>query len=332
LNAAAGTVALEPVRIGFVGVGHMGNPMAANLLAAGHSLTVCDLVASAAASLVDEGAAWADSPAEVARASEVVFLSLPTPADVELVVSGDDGVLVGASPGAVLVDLSTNSPAVVRSLAEIAAASNVAFLDAPVSGGVGGARRATLAVMVGGEAEVFERVRPLFEVIGANVFHVGVVGSGNVAKLINNALFFIGMLGTAEALVLGTKAGVDPLVLRDIVKAGSGGSFAWDVGTRAILRDRLGLAFPTSLAAKDIGLAVALAEEFDVPSPMAALARQLIDGYCDQGLGGEDLMATVKVLEERAGVVVRGREQPQPSPADGSSGRPSDQRRSASKG
>jgi 3-hydroxyisobutyrate dehydrogenase-like beta-hydroxyacid dehydrogenase len=161
--------------------------------------------------------------------------------------------------------------------------------------------------MVGGDADCFEQHRPLFEAIGANVFRVGPVGAGNVAKLINNMLAFIGMMGTVEALVLGAKAGVDPLVLRDIVKAGSGNSFVWESGTRAILRDRLAPTFTTSLAAKDIGLAMDLAAEMGVEVPMGQRAKDLILGYRDGGFAQEDVLATVKAVEEQAGIVVRGR-------------------------
>jgi len=295
------------MRVGFVGTGNMGNPMAANLLKAGHRLTVCDVRREAAANLIDGGASWAASAAAVARASEVTLLSLPTPHDVEAVVTGADGVLAGATAGSTIVDLSTNSPTVVRRLAAEAKKREVAFLDAPVSGGVVGARRGTLAVMVGGDAETFEKHRALLGSIGDKLFHVGDVGAGNIAKLINNMLAFIGMIGTVEALVLAAKAGIDPVVLRDVVKGGSGASMVWDFGSRAILKDRLAPTFTTTLAAKDIGLLTELARELDVPAPMAEWVEEILVGYRDGGFATEDVFATVKSLEERAGVVVRGR-------------------------
>ncbi|HVM52119.1 MAG TPA: NAD(P)-dependent oxidoreductase, partial [Acidimicrobiales bacterium] len=185
-------------QVGFVGVGTMGNPMAANLLAAGHRLTVHDVRAESAANLLDAGAAWADSARAVADASDVTFLSLPNPADVTEVVTGAAGVLAGAAAGTTIVDLSTNAPEVVRALAASAAERGVGFLDAPVSGGVGGARKGSLAVMVGGDADAYAAQLPLLEVIGDRVFHVGDVGAGNVVKLLNNMLFFVGLLGTVE--------------------------------------------------------------------------------------------------------------------------------------
>ncbi|MDH4145255.1 MAG: NAD(P)-dependent oxidoreductase [Acidimicrobiia bacterium] len=294
------------MNVGFIGLGNMGNPMAANVLAKGNQLTVFDLRRESADNLVAEGAAWADGPAAAAAAGEVVMMSLPKPPDVEAVVAGPGGVFEGVAPGSVIVDLSTNSPEVVKKLAAMAAERGVGFLDAPVSGGVVGARKGTLAVMVGGDAAQYDRCKPLFDAIGANVFHVGDVGAGNVAKLVNNMLAFISMMGTTEALILGTKAGVDPVVLRDIVAAGSGNSFVWGGGTRAILRDRLRPTFTTTLASKDIGLATELASQLNVPVPMGTRAQELLVGYRDNGFADEDVLATVKALEEQAGFTVRG--------------------------
>jgi 3-hydroxyisobutyrate dehydrogenase-like beta-hydroxyacid dehydrogenase len=292
--------------VGFVGLGHMGGPMATNVLAAGHRLAVCDVRREAGEPLEEAGATWAATPAEAARGAEAVLLSLPMPADVEEVVTGPGGVLAGAAPGTTVVDLSTNDPLVSRRLAERAAGAGLGFLDAPVSGGVRGARKGTLAVMVGGDAALFERVRPVLDAIGANVFHVGDVGAGGVVKLINNMLAFVNMLAVTEGLVLGAKAGVDPKVLRDIVQAGSGGSFMWESGTSAILRDRLAPSFTVNLASKDIGLAVGLAAELGVPVPMGEHARHRIEHYRATGFAEEDILASVRAIEEQAGVVVRG--------------------------
>jgi 2-hydroxymethylglutarate dehydrogenase len=160
--------------------------------------------------------------------------------------------------------------------------------------------------MVGGEAEVFEQFKPAFDAIGANVFHVGPIGAGNVAKLVNNQLAFISMMGLTEALVLGAKAGIDPMVLRDVVRAGSGNSFVWDGGARAILRDRLAPSFNLNLATKDIGLAQDLANAIGVPTPMGKRAQELLVGYRDNGYALEDVLATVKAIEEQADYQVRG--------------------------
>ena len=295
-----------PAKIGFIGIGNMGGPMAANLAKPGRSMTVHDVRREAAADLLAAGAAWAATPAEVARASEVVFLSLPGPREGEAVVEGADGVFAGLAAGSAIVDLSTNSPTVVRRLAEEATKRSLGFLDAPVSGGIRGARKGTLAVMVGGDTGTFVRHRPLFESIGDKVFHVGDVGTGNVAKLVNNTLCFLNMLGTAEALVLGAKAGIDLGMLREVVKAGSGASLMWDWGSRAILDGRLPPTFTTTLAAKDIDLATTLAAELGVPFSLGDRVKELLVAYRDGGFATEDVLATVKSVEERAGIVVRG--------------------------
>jgi 3-hydroxyisobutyrate dehydrogenase-like beta-hydroxyacid dehydrogenase len=202
--------------------------------------------------------------------------------------------------------MSTNSPTVVRSLAAKAKAKGVAFLDAPVSGGVRGARNATLAIMIGGDKSVYEKYETVLKAIGTNIFHCGDVGAGNVVKLVNNMLAFIHMMGAAEAIVLGARAGVDPNVLWQAVKASSGASFVWESGTRAVLRDRLSPTFTIDLASKDMGLATALAKEFGVPLKMASAAEELIRHYQVTGYAQEDVLATVKELEKQTGTVVRG--------------------------
>lgn len=294
------------MKVGFVGVGNMGNPMAANLQKAGHALRVHDIKREAAQNLLDAGATWVNSPKEAASGVDYVFLSLPMPADVERVVLSEDGILTAMKSGGIIVDMSTNSPTVVRSLAEKTKAKGVAFIDAPVSGGVRGARNASLAIMAGGDKASYDKCEPLLKAMGANVFYCGDIGAGNVVKLVNNMLAFIQMMGAAEAVVLGKKAGVDPNILWQAVKASSGGSFVWESGTRAILRDKLAPTFTIDLASKDISLATKLAEEFGVPLTMGKAAEGLIRGYQTGGYAKEDVLATVKELEKQAGVTVRG--------------------------
>lgn len=294
------------MKVGFIGVGNMGNPMAANLQKAGHALQVHDIKREAAQNLLDAGATWVNSPKEAATDVDYVFLSLPMPADVERVVLSENGVLTAMKSGGIIVDMSTNSPTTVRGLAEKTKAKGVTFIDAPVSGGVRGARNATLAIMAGGDKAAYDKCEPLLKAMGANVFYCGDIGAGNVVKLVNNMLAFIHMMGAAEAVVLGKKAGVDPNVLWQAVKASSGGSFVWDSGTRAILRDKLAPTFTIDLASKDISLATKLAEEFGVPLTMGKAAEGLIRGYQTGGYAKEDVLATVKELEKQAGVTVRG--------------------------
>jgi 3-hydroxyisobutyrate dehydrogenase len=294
------------MKLGFIGVGNMGNPMAMNLIKAGHALQVFDVKREAAANLIEAGATWAGSPKDAATGVEAILLSLPMPADVERVVLADNGVLAGTQSGRTIIDMSTNSPTVVRSLAEKTQAKGVNFLDAPVSGGVRGARNATLAIMVGGDKAVYDQYEAVLKAMGANVFHCGAIGAGNVVKLVNNMLAFIHMMGAAEAVVLGTKAGVDPNILWQAVKASSGGSFVWESGTRAILRDRLAPTFTIDLASKDIGLAANLAKEIGVPLKMGLAAEELIRHYQATGYAKEDVLATIKELEKQTGTTVRG--------------------------
>jgi 2-hydroxymethylglutarate dehydrogenase len=294
------------MKFAFIGVGNMGNLMAMNLMKAGHSLQVHDIRREATKNLEGAGAAWADSPKDAATGVDAALLSLPMPADVESVVLGDNGLLASMQSGRTIIDMSTNSPTVVRSLAAKAQTKGVTFLDAPVSGGVRGARNATLAIMVGGDKTVYEQYEPVLKAIGTNVFHCGDIGAGNVVKLVNNMLAFVQMMGAAEAIVLGASAGVDPNVLWQAVKASSGASFVWEFGTRAILRDRLAPTFTIDLASKDMSLATALARECGVPLKMAAAAEELIRHYQMTGYAKEDVLATVKELEKQTDTVVRG--------------------------
>lgn len=294
------------MRLGFIGVGNMGGPMAGHVVAAGHDVGVFDLRAESVDPLAEAGARRADSPADAADGAEAVFLSLPMPSDVDGIVTGPGGLFETMSSGTAIIDLSTSSPTLSRELAEKGKELGISFLDAPVSGGVYGARKGTLAVMVGGPEDVFETYKPVLETFGAKVVLCGDVGAGNVVKVVNNMLAFINMMGITEALLLGAKAGVDPVILREAVQASSGASFVWDSGTRAILRDRLAPSFTNTLASKDIGLAVDLADELDVPVPMGRHTMGLLTGYRDNGFADEDVLATVKALEEQADFIVRG--------------------------
>ncbi|MDG2113873.1 MAG: NAD(P)-dependent oxidoreductase [Actinomycetota bacterium] len=294
------------MQLGFIGVGNMGGPIAGHVIGAGHDVRVFDLRSESVDPLVEQGAQRATSPADAASGAEAVFLSLPKPSDVEEVVAGEGGLFEALGTGTAILDLTTSSPTVSRKLAEQGNELGITFLDAPISGGVYGARKGTLAVMVGGPEDVFETYRPVMETFGAKVVRCGDVGAGNVVKVVNNMLAFVNMMGVTEALLLGAKAGVDPVVLREAVQASSGASFVWDSGTRAILRDRLAPSFTNTLACKDIGIAVDLAHELDVPVPMGEQTLGLLTGYRDNGYADEDILATVRALEERADFVVRG--------------------------
>lgn len=291
--------------VGFIGTGRMGYPMAMNLQKAGHRLVVHDIRPAAAEGLLERGATWADTPRAVAEQSEVVFGSLPRPADVEQVFLGENGLLEGMRPGQAYFDLTTSNPSTSRKLADIAAQRGVYFLDAPVSGGTQGAKDATLAVMVGGDRQIFERYRPLLEVIGKNVFYLGGVGNGNVAKLVNNMISFANRAIAAEGFILGVKAGVDPQLLFNCIRAGTGNSTTianWDT---TVFRGDFTPTFALELAAKDIGLAVDLARELTVPLRVAPIVQQLIIEALASGLGELNSTALIKPLERAAGVELR---------------------------
>lgn len=294
------------VSAGFIGLGSMGGPMAANLATRVESLTVHDVRRESAAALLEAGAHWADDLETISKTSSTVFLSLPRPRDVETVIAGPGGLIEHLAPGSMIVDLSTNSPTVVRQLATAAAAREITLLDAPVSGGTMGARRGTLTLMVGGTREGFTRVLPLLEIIGSKIVHLGEAGAGSIAKLLNNMLFLNGVLGTVEALVLGARAGVDLQLLREVVQSGSGGSFAWEFGTRAIMMDRLAPNFAVGLASKDADLAIELAADFDSPYHLGALVGERFREFVANGLGDRDVFDIVAAFEEATGTIVRG--------------------------
>ena len=286
------------MNIAFIGLGNMGAPMASNLVKAGHSVTVFDLMESAMQALESEGASRAASAEEAARGAEVIISMLPAGAHVKGLYLGRDGEpgLLDAVEGKPLViDASTISPDDARAVAAAAAERGICYLDAPVSGGVGGARAGILTFIVGGEAAGFEKARPVLEAMGKNIFHAGDNGAGQVAKICNNMLLGILMSGTAEALALGVKNGMDPAVLSEIMKQSSGGNWALNVYNpwpgvmegSAASRDYQG-GFLTDLMAKDLGLAWELALGSKSTVPMGSQARNLFALHSAQGNGGLD--------------------------------------------
>lgn len=294
------------MKIGFIGTGVMGKENCLNLLKHGHELVVNDIRREATRELEERGAKWAATPEEIAQECRVSMMSLPMPADVESVVTGTNGLLAGARAGDLIVDLSTNSVSVVKKLAGICQERGVAFLDAPVSGGVWGAQAATLAIMVGGEAEAFARAKPLFECIGKNIIHMGPVGQGTVAKLVNNMMAFVCALGVNEGMVLGVKAGADPDKLFQVITASSGNSYSLEQGfARGAFVGNFEPGFSINLAHKDCGLALDLAREFQVPLLAGALAfAKLTEGRA-AGLGTKSTTALIQLLEGVVGVQVR---------------------------
>ena len=294
------------MKVGFIGTGNMGNPMAANLIKAGHQLTVHDLRREAATNLLEMGAQWADSPKEAVPGNEVVLTSLPVPRDVEAVVQGENGILEGATEGSIYVDLSTNSPTVIRRLHQVCSDRGVTMLDAPVSGGVYGAAAATLAVMVGGDQDVFNRIKPTLDAIGSHVVYCGPIGNGSVCKICNNLLSMgIGVL-MAEALTLGVKAGVDLAVLADAIANSSGGNKRLtEKFPRFLFKGNFEPGFATALAAKDVRLATDLGREYGIPMELSNMVDQRHVEAMHRGWGPEDSDAVARIQEEKAGVQLR---------------------------
>lgn len=294
------------MKIGLIGAGNMGNPMAVNLIKAGHELVVNDLRRDSAANLIEIGAGWSYSPRDVAESSELVLLSLPVPQAVEQVVLGENGVLSGARPGLVLADLSTSPPALIRRIHALAAEKGVTVLDAPVSGGVYGAAAGTLEVMVGGDRETFERLRPVFETLGNHVLYCGSSGNGMVAKLCNNLMSMGSAVLLGEALTLGLKAGVDLETLASAIGNGTGSSRRLtERFPRYLFRRNFEPGFALALARKDVGLATALGRECGVPMELGELVERLHAEAVDRGWATEDCDAVVRLQEEKAGVQLR---------------------------
>lgn len=294
-------------KVGFIGLGTMGRHMAANLQAAGHMLVVHDSRRDAAAPHLAAGAAWADSPAEVAAAAEVVFTSLPGPVEMESVALGDAGLIGGMRPGSVYFDLTTNAPAVVRRVHAALASRGIPMLDAPVSGGPRGAETRRLALWVGGDEAVFDRHRPLLEAIGDQPYYVGPIGAGSIAKLVHNCAGYTIQTALAEVFTLGVKAGVEPLALYRAVRQGAlGRRRTFDGLVEQFLPGTFDPpAFALRLAHKDVSLATALGREHHVPMRLANLALEELTEALNRGWGERDSRVAMLLQEERAGVEVR---------------------------
>ena len=294
--------------VGFIGLGNMGMGMAANIQKADYPLVVHDVRQAAAQPFVDAGARQAGSAAEVARLSDVVFTSLPGPREVEAVALGAGGVLEGIRAGGIYVDLSTSRPTLIRQIEPQFRAKGAHVLDAPVSGGKTGAASRNLAVMVGGEREIFDRIKPLLDAFGDKVFYAGSIGAGSVCKLVHNMIGHGVRQAIAEGLTLGVKAGVEAEALWQCVRRGALGrmSSLHEGIPRTVFRGSFEPpSFLLSLARKDISLATELGREFDVPMPVANLAEQMAIESLNRGWGDMDSSITFLLQEEAAGVEVR---------------------------
>ncbi len=289
------------MRVGFVGLGIMGKPMARNLVRAGYHVTVHNRSRPAVEELVAEGAADGGSPRGVAERSEVVITMLPDTPDVEQVVFGPQGLVEGLRPGSVVVDMSTISPVATRSMAARLRERGVEMLDAPVSGGQRGAEEGTLSIMVGGDPQTFERVRPLFGVLGKNVVHVGPVGAGQVCKACNQVVVALTLQAVAEALVLAQRNGVDPARVREALLGGFAASRILEVHGRRMLEDNYQPGFRARLHHKDLRIALETARSAGVPLLGTALVHELLGAMVARGWGDLDHSGLVRLVRELSG-------------------------------
>ena len=293
------------IKVGFIGVGQMGKHMAARLLEAGYDLTLHDLLREGAQHLLQKGAQWINSPKGLAEKCEVVITCLPGPPEVEAVVYGEQGLMAGWKKGDIYVDMSTNSPITMRRVAEDAKALGVGVLDAPVSGGTKGAEEGTLSIMVGGDALHLETVREMLGTMGSKIFHVGDVGCGDIAKLVNNMNAITCSALNAESFVLGVKAGIDPYRLWEVISVSTGNNQALQQYPKTVFKGNFQPGFRLKLALKDLDLALDLAKEYGLSLPVIYAAEQKFAEANAAGLGEKSSQAVITRLEKAAGVEVR---------------------------
>ena len=297
---------MDDKRVGFVGLGIMGKPMARNLKNAGYSLTVYDVVGSAMEELVTEGAAGASSAREVAEASSVTITMVPDSPQSEAAILGPDGVLEGVSPGNGIIDMSSIAPGTSQKVGAACDAAGVDFLDAPVSGGEPKAIDGTLAVMVGGRQSVFDKYKGLLEVMGGSVVLCGGYGAGNTTKLANQIIVAINIEAVSEALVLAKKAGLDPRVVYEAIKGGLAGSTVLDAKGSMMIEGNFTPGFRVKLHQKDLNNALITGKELGVPLPVTALVQQMIGSLMNEGKGDNDHAAIANFIEDMAATTIAG--------------------------
>ena len=285
-------------KVGFIGLGIMGKPMAKNLMEAGYELVLYNRTLEKAEELAEDGAEVAANPREVAENSDIIVTMLPDSPDVRNVVAGEDGVLEGIKEGVLLVDMSTISPVVTEELAAAVKEKGASMLDAPVSGGDVGAIEGTLSIMVGGSEEDFERAKPLFDVMGKTVNHVGPTGAGQVTKAANQVVVALTIEAVSEALVLGSKGGVTPEKILDVLSGGLAGNKVMEVKREKFLSHEFDPGFRSELHHKDLGIALAAGREYGVVLPVTAIVDQMLLAMKKKGWGGEDHSALLRVIED----------------------------------
>ncbi|MEM1253145.1 MAG: NAD(P)-dependent oxidoreductase [Cyanobacteria bacterium P01_H01_bin.21] len=290
------------MKVAFIGLGTMGGPMALNLIAAGHHLTVHNRSRDRELPIADAGAERADTPAAAAAAADIIITCVSNTPDVETVVLGSDGVIAGAQPGSLVIDMSTISPKATRVIAAQLATKQIAMLDAPVSGGSEGAKNGTLSIMVGGEADQLDRAMPVLQAMGKTITHVGPIGAGQTTKAINQIVVAGTFWAVAEGLALGLKAELDMEKVVQAVGGGAAGSWAFTNRSSNMLENSYPLGFRMRLHRKDLLIALETARELGLPLPMAAYVEQIENGLISQGFGDEDMSAIARSLREMGGI------------------------------
>ncbi len=293
------------MNIGFIGLGIMGKPMARNLIKAGYRLTAYDIVRESVEEIVAAGAEAGKSARDVASRSDATITMLPDGPEVETVVLGPEGVLEGAGPGSVIVDMSSISPLVAQRVGKACAEKSVAFIDAPVSGGEPKAIDGTLAIMAGGDRVSFQKVLPLFQVMGSSAVLTGPIGAGNVTKLANQIMVAVNIAAMGEALVLASKAGLDPEVVFNAVKGGLAGSAVLNAKAPMVISRNFKPGFRISLHQKDLRNALSAAEAMKVPLPFTSLAQQVLVSLVNSDRGDLDHSAIATFIEDMAKTEVK---------------------------
>ncbi len=294
-------------KIAFIGLGAMGKPMAKNLLKAGYLLTVYDLNTDSVDALKAAGAHPANSSAQAAEKADVVITILPECENVRQAMMGKKGIFEGARPQTVLIDMSSIAPHTSREVAAAAEKRGLLFMDAPVSGGTGGAEKGTLTIMIGGDKDLVEAHMDIFNVLGSTIYHVGGIGMGETVKMINQILVGVNILGIAEAFVLGTKLGADPEVLFNVIRKSAGSSFLLEkrMPDYILKGDFTQPGFALDLLLKDVGLAIESGKLNRIPLFVAAQAFQSLSMASATGLGKKDMSSVIEMYEKAAGVEVR---------------------------
>jgi len=293
-------------KIGFIGVGIMGKPMAGHLLAAGHTVHVCDLLSEPVKELCSKGAVACSCCKEIAQESDVIFIMVPDTPDVEAVLFGESGVVEGVRPGSIVVDMSSISPIATKEFAKKLGALGVKMLDAPVSGGQVGAEKATLSIMVGGQPEVFEQIKPYFEIMGKNIVHVGDNGAGQTCKVANQIVVALTIEAIGEALLFASKAGADPAKVRAALLGGFAQSRILELHGERMIGRSFDPGFRIRLHQKDLNLALQTARNLGLSLPNTATAQELFNAVAARGGSELDHSAMVLALETLANHKVSG--------------------------